>query len=142
VLNDRGPDPLADFEGYLDRGVKSAVVIGSPGYPPEPEETRARLRADFERSYSPVGFLRQYAAAAASPDRRPKIAGIKAPTVVIHGSADPLVPLAGGQDTAANIPGAELKVIEGMGHDFPPALFDTVVEAIMGAVQRAKAEAV
>lgn len=141
VLNDRGPDPLVDFEGYLDRGVKSAVVIGSPGYPPQPEETRARLRADFERSYSPVGFLRQYAAAAASPDRRPKIATIKAPTVVIHGSADPLVPLAGGQDTAASIPGAELKVIEGMGHDFPPALFDTVVEAIMVAVQRAKAEA-
>ena len=141
VLNDRGPDPLVDFEGYLERGVKSAVVIGSPSYPPAPEETKARLRADFERSYSPVGFLRQYAAAAASPDRRPKIATIKAPTVVIHGSADPLVPLAGGQDTAANIPGAELKVIEGMGHDFPPALFDTVVEAIMVAVERAKAEA-
>jgi pimeloyl-ACP methyl ester carboxylesterase len=141
VLNDRGPDPLQDFEGYLERGVKSAVVIGSPAHPPTPEETKARLKADFERSYCPEGFQRQYAAAAASPDRRPVLANITAPTVVIHGSADPLVPLAGGQDTAANIPGAELKVIEGMGHDFPPALYDTIVDAIMVAVNRAKAEA-
>src|SRR5690242_4192706 len=47
VLNDRGPDPLQDFEGYLERGVKSAAVIGSPAYPPTPEETKARLKADF-----------------------------------------------------------------------------------------------
>ena len=142
VLNDRGPDPLQDLEGYLDHAVKGAYVVGSPGYPPDAAATRERIRGDFERSYSPLGFMRQYAAAAASGDRRPKLATITAPTVVIHGAADPLVPLAGGQDTAASIPGAELRVIEGMGHDFPPALFDTVVEAIMVAVQRAKAEAV
>jgi len=141
VLNDRGPDPLVDFEGYLDHSVKGAVVVGSPGFPPDIEETRLRIKNDFNRSYSPAGFQRQYAAAAASPDRRPKLAAITAPTVVIHGSEDPLVPLAGGQDTAASIPGAELVVVEGMGHDFPPALFDTVVEGIMKAVSRAKAEA-
>ena len=141
VLNDRGPDPLADFEGYLDHAVKGAYVVGSPGYPPDAQATRDRIKSDFERSYSPLGFQRQYAAAAASPDRRPKLAQITAPTVVIHGAADPLVPLAAGQDTAKNIPGAELRVIEGMGHDFPPALYDTVVDAIMVAVGRAKAEA-
>ena len=63
-----------------------------------------------------------------------------APTVVIHGAADPLVPLAGGQDTAASIPGAKLRVVEGMGHDLPPALFDEIVEGIMSAVTRARAE--
>jgi len=141
VLNDRGPDPLTDFEGYLDHAVKGAFVVGSPGYPPDADETRTRIRNDFNRSYSPAGFQRQYAAAAACPDRRPKLATIKAPTVVIHGAADPLVPLASGQDTAASIPGAELRVIEGMGHDFPPALHDAVVEGIMCAVARAKAEA-
>jgi pimeloyl-ACP methyl ester carboxylesterase len=141
VLNDRGPDPLVDFEGYLDHAVKGAFVVGSPGYPPDPEATRERIRNDFNRCYAPQGFQRQYAAAAASPDRRPKLATIKAPTVVIHGAVDPLVPLAGGQDTAANIPGAELRVIEGMGHDLPPALFDTLVDGIMRAVERAKAEA-
>ena len=89
----------------------------------------------------PVGFSRQYAAAMVSPDRRPKLATITAPTVVIHGADDPLVPLTGGEDTAKSIPGAELKVIAGMGHDFPPALYDTVVDAIMVAVNRAKVEA-
>jgi pimeloyl-ACP methyl ester carboxylesterase len=141
VLNDRGPDPLVDFEGYIDHAVKGAFVVGSPGYPPDPEATRERIRNDFNRCYAPQGFQRQYAAAAASPDRRPKLATIRAPTVVIHGAVDPLVPLAGGQDTAANIPDAELRVIEGMGHDLPPALFDTLVDGIMRAVERAKAEA-
>jgi pimeloyl-ACP methyl ester carboxylesterase len=141
VINDRGPDPLTDFEAYLDHAVKGAVVVGSPGYPPDAAETRLRIRNDFNRSYSPAGFQRQYAAAVASPDRRPKLSTIKAPTVVIHGAQDPLVPLAGGQDTAASIPGAELVVVEGMGHDFPPPLFDAVVDGIMKAVTRAKAEA-
>ena len=138
VLNDRGPDPLLDFEGFLEHSVKGAFAIGSPGYPPDPEETKLRVRNDFNRSYSPAGFQRQYAAAAASPDRRPKIATIKTPTVVIHGADDPLVPLTGGQDTADNIPGAELVVIPGMGHDFPAPLYDTVVDGIMKAVNRAK----
>jgi pimeloyl-ACP methyl ester carboxylesterase len=141
ILNDRGPDPREDFEGFLDRAVLGAQVIGSPAHPPNPDDIRARSKADFERSYCPEGFQRQYAAAMASPDRRPKLATIKAPTVVIHGADDPLVPLAGGEDTAANIPGAELRVIPGMGHDFPAALYDTVVEGIMAAVSRAKAEA-
>jgi pimeloyl-ACP methyl ester carboxylesterase len=138
VLNDRGPDPLVDFEGYLAHSVKGAFAVGSPGYPPDPEETKLRIRNDFNRSYSPAGFQRQYAAAAASPDRRPKLATIKAPTVVIHGADDPLVPLTGGQDTAASIPGAALVVIPGMGHDFPPPLYDTIVDGIMQAVNRAK----
>jgi len=141
VLNDRGPDPLQDFEGYLNHAVKGALVVGSPAHPPTSDEIRERSKNDFNRSYYPLGFQRQYAAAVVSPDRRPKLAKIKAPTVVIHGAADPLVPLTGGQDTAANIPGAELRVIEGMGHDFPPALHDAVVEGIMCAVARAKAEA-
>jgi pimeloyl-ACP methyl ester carboxylesterase len=140
VLNNRGPDPREDFEGYLDHSVKGAYVVGSPGFPPDEQQLRERSRSDFERSYSPQGFTRQYAAAAASPDRRPKLATITAPTVVIHGAVDPLVPLAGGKDTAENIPGAELRVIEGMGHDLPPALYDTLVDGIMAAVNRAKAE--
>jgi pimeloyl-ACP methyl ester carboxylesterase len=140
VLNNRGPDPSADLEGFLAHSARGAAVIGSPAYPPEPEALRERTLADFRRSYYPPGFARQYAAAVACPDRRPKLATIKAPTVVIHGAADPLVPLAGGQDTAAAIPGAELKVIEGMGHDLPPALFDEIVEGVMVAVAKARAE--
>jgi pimeloyl-ACP methyl ester carboxylesterase len=141
VLNNRGPDPTQDLEGFLAHSIKSAAVIGSPAYPPDPEEIRRRSLSDFQRAYNPAGFARQYAAAMASPDRRPKLATITAPTVVIHGAADPLVPLAGGKDTAENIPGAELIVIEGMGHDLPPGLWDEIVDGIMRAVTRAKAEA-
>lgn len=141
VLNDRGPDPLVDLEGFLAHSEKGAGVIGSPGYPPAPGEVRERALNDFRRCYYPLGFARQYAAAMVSPDRRPKLAKITAPTVVIHGAEDALVPLAAGKDTADNIPGAELRVIPGMGHDFPPALYDILADGIMRAVERAKAEA-
>ncbi|MET0273281.1 MAG: alpha/beta hydrolase, partial [Phenylobacterium sp.] len=141
VLNDRGPDPATDLEGFLAHSFKGAVAIGSPGYPPDPATQREQALASYNRSFYPPGFARQYAAALASADRRPKLAGITAPTVVIHGADDPLVPLTGGQDTAENIPGAELVVIPGMGHDFPPQLYDTVVEAIMTAVERARSPA-
>lgn len=141
VLNNRGPDPAQDLEGYVAHSYKGAQVVGSPAYPPDPALHRERTLHDLNRSYYPPGFARQYAAAVACPDRRPKLATIKAPTVVIHGAADPLVPVEGGRDTASNIPGAELRVIEGMGHDLPPALFDEIVDGILRAVERAKVEA-
>ncbi len=139
VLNNRGPDPLVDLEGYLDHAVKGALVVGSPGFPATPEDIRQRSLADFHRNYYPAGFGRQYAAAMACPDRRPKLATITAPTVVVHGAADPLVPLAGGKDTAENIPGAELVVIEGMGHDVPAPLYAAIADGVLRAVERSKA---
>ena len=110
----------------------------SSKYPPDPEQVRAQSLADFKRSYYPVGFQRQYAAVMASPDRRPKLAKITAPTVVIHGADDPLVPLAGGEDTAANIPGAELIVVPGVGHEMPKPVEGEFVAGILKAVSRAK----
>jgi pimeloyl-ACP methyl ester carboxylesterase len=77
----------------------------------------------------------------ANGDRRPKLAKISTPTVVLHGEADPLVPVEGGRDTAANIPGAELRIIPGMGHDIPAALYDAIVEAICRAAERSRAPA-
>ncbi len=140
VLNERGPTPTEDLEGYLDHAVKSAKTIGSPGYPFDEATIRANAKRDAERSFYPVGFLRQYAAVMASPERRAKIAGITAPTVVIHGDADPLVPVTGGRDTAEHIPGADLRVIPGMGHDIPPALYDTIIDGVMSAVTRSKSK--
>jgi pimeloyl-ACP methyl ester carboxylesterase len=141
VLNTPAPNPNADIEGYLASALASARVIGSPGYPVNEAEHRAFATSNVQRSYYPVGFLRQYAAVLASPDRRPKLATIKAPSLVIHGEDDPLVPVEAGKDTAAHIPGAELLLIPGMGHDVPPALYDTLVDAIARVAQRAKAEA-
>jgi pimeloyl-ACP methyl ester carboxylesterase len=97
-------------------------VIGSPGF----QQHAAQLRPHFERvarrGLYPAGTSRQLAAILASGDRRALLHGITAPTLVIHGADDPLVRIAGGRDTAANIHGARLKIIPGMGHDFPPAL--------------------
>ncbi len=141
VLNDRGPDPLTDLDGYLAHSLIGAQAIGSKGYPFDPVASRERSLSDFKRSYYPAGFARQYAGVVASPDRRAKLATITAPTVVVHGDIDPLVPVEGGQDTAKHIPGAELRIIPGMGHDFPPELYETIVEAIVAAATRAKATA-
>ena len=141
VLNNRGPDPTVDLEGYLDHAVKGSRAIGSPGYPADDAAVRERSLNDFRRAYYPLGFTRQYAAAAASADRRPKLAGITAPTVVIHGDGDPLVPVEGGRDTAENIPGSELRIVPGMGHDFPPQVFGEIADGIMRAVERSKASA-
>ena len=76
----------------------------------------------MRRSYRPDGFARQHIAIQTAPSRVRKLRSVRAPTLVLHGSDDPLVPLAGGEDTAANIPGAHLRVVPGMGHFLPEAL--------------------
>lgn len=114
----------------VDHGVRIIRTIGSPGYPADEERLRANVTRDFRRSFYPAGMPRQLAAIIADGDRRQRLAGVRAPTLVIHGEGDPLVPLAGGEDTAAHIPGAALKTIPGMGHDLPLALVDEIAEAI------------
>ncbi|KTE19088.1 alpha/beta hydrolase [Sphingopyxis sp. H050] len=119
-----------DPEALIAYSVNAARVIGSPDYPAAEERLQRRVRSDFERGWYPQGVARQMAAIVADGDRRPMLKSIKAPTLVIHGEADPLVPIAGGRDTAENIPGARLLTIPGMGHDLPLALVDTLAGAI------------
>ncbi|WGM37446.1 alpha/beta hydrolase [Caulobacter sp. NIBR1757] len=140
ALSTPAPSPHDDMEGFLAAGLKTAHIVGSPGHVDE-AALRERMAADVQRSYYPAGFMRQYAAVLASPDRRPKLKGVKAPTVVIHGDADTLVNVAGAHDTAENIPGAELLIIPGMGHDVPPVFWGQIVEAIEAVASKAKAEA-
>lgn len=132
------PAPHArDTEAIVTRGVKTYETIGSPGFPTDEETLREWVTRDAERAYYPAGVMRQMAAVLTNGDRRPKLRRIKAPTVVLHGSDDPLVPVAAGEDTAANIEGAELRIVEGMGHDMPLALIDTIADAIVAAAERA-----
>ncbi len=121
-----------DPEALIAHSKRIARVIGSPGYPPNEERLDLRVRADFARSYHPAGFMRQTAAIIADGDRRRRLRGVVAPTLVIHGQDDPLVPMAGGVDTAKHIAGARLEVIPGMGHDLPLALVDTMADLIAG----------
>ncbi len=122
----------ADVNVMVEFGVNAARIVGSPAYPAAEERLRARVRSDFERSFSPFGMMRQMAAVVANGDRRARLAGVTAPTLVIHGEADPLVPVEGGKDTAAAIPGAQLKLIPGMGHDLPVELVETIADAVAG----------
>jgi len=141
VLTTRAPDPGKDIEAYIEHALQSARTIGSPGYPFDEKIMRERLRADVLRCYEPAGVARQLAAIVANGDRRPKLANIKAPVVVVHGDSDPLVPMTGGKDLAANVPGAELRIVPGMGHDLPPELYDTLVDAIVRAAERSRVSA-
>jgi pimeloyl-ACP methyl ester carboxylesterase len=127
-----------DLEAIVAHGMRAQKTIGSPAYPASDAELRARIEEDFHRAYYPDGFSRQMAAIIASGDRREALKKIIAPTVVLHGADDPLVPIDGGRDTAANIGGAELRVVPGMGHDLPVQLFPVVIEAIEAAAARAR----
>jgi pimeloyl-ACP methyl ester carboxylesterase len=138
-LNTPAPDPNKDLEGFLKSAVEGAKVMASR-YTPNTAQVREQALSDFKRSYYPVGFQRQYAGVLASPDRRTKLNGVTAPTVVIHGADDPLVPVEGGRDTAENIPGAELRVIPGVGHEMPQAVQGEFIDGILAAVKRSKAK--
>jgi pimeloyl-ACP methyl ester carboxylesterase len=130
--------PADDLDAIATRGAYISKVIGSPGFPTDESTRREASVADAQRSYYPVGAARQMAAIASNGDRRAKLAKITAPTVVLHGADDPLVPVQGGRDTAANIAGAELRIIEGMGHDCPVALVPVFADAITAAAERSR----
>ncbi|KIF82558.1 alpha/beta fold hydrolase [Noviherbaspirillum autotrophicum] len=126
------PDNPRDINSVIDYFVKMFRVIGSPGHPTPEAELRRRVAQSVRRNVCPGGSARQIMAVAASGDRVALLRTIKAPSLVIHGSDDPLVPIACGRDTARWIPNATMHEIEGMGHDFPPAL-DAVLSDLIGA---------
>ena len=111
---------------------KLLTLIGSPAYPAQPEVLRQRLLASVQRAYRPAGTARQLMAVAADGDRTAMLALIKSGTQIIHGQADPLVPVAAGHDLAAHIQGARLGIVAGMGHDLPAQLLPRFAEAIAG----------
>ena len=122
-----GTGPQAIVDHYL----KLFKVIGSPGFPLDEASLRERVLAATQRSFHPIGTLRQMVAIAADGSRADELKNITAPTLVIHGKADPLVPFACGQDTARRIPGARLVAVEGMGHDLPPGVVERILEPLL-----------
>ena len=122
---------------YIDHHVELSKVIGSPGFPFDEAAVRARGARTFDRGVSPAGVARQFVAILASGNRKPALASLRIPTLVIHGAADPLVPIAGGRDTAEAVPGAEFLEIEGMGHDLPREAWPRLVDAITKHAARA-----
>jgi len=132
------PDALATLtasppttrDEAMDQGATTWRIIGSPGYPFDESAVRERAGAAYDRAFHPAGNARQLAAIIAQPDRTAALAQVTAPSLVIHGDADPLMDPSGGKATAAAIPGAQLELVAGMGHDLPSALIDELVTTL------------
>lgn len=130
-----------DRATYIEQSARTWALIGSPGFPISVEETRARAGETYDRGISTSGAIRQMQAILAQPDRTRPLHEVRVPTMVIHGLADRLVHVSGGRATAHAIPGAELLLIPGMGHDLPEALWPTLADGIERTARRAEPEA-
>jgi pimeloyl-ACP methyl ester carboxylesterase len=130
-------NPPREREAAIERVVKTFKVIGSPGYPFEEERVRELAGRSFDRGHSQAGIARQLHAITASGDRTQGLRKLDLPALVIHGKNDLLVNPSGGRATAKAIPGARLKVIDGMGHDLPRALWPGFAEEIAANAARA-----
>lgn len=117
------------------------TAIGSPAWPVDATRLRAIGELAFQRGMNPRGFLRHFAAVLASGDRKRKLPSCNVPTLVIHGSRDPMFPLRAGRDMARMVPNATWLPIAGMGHDLPPALWPVLVSAIARHAERAESRA-
>jgi len=126
LLRPRPRDP----EAAVRQMVEFFKLVGGSDYPASDAELKAKIERSVRRSYRPDSFARQLLAIQTAPSRVPMLHGVRAPTLVLHGSDDPLVPPVGGEMTAAAIPGARLRIVPGMGHFLPEALVPLLVEEI------------
>jgi len=117
-------------EAYIENAVKTGKILYGSGFPYDEARGRELTGKAFDRCYYPSGFGRQLLAIMANGNRKPKLASVTVPTLIIHGGDDPLVPLAGGKDTHDAIPGSELIIIDGMGHSLPPETWTQITDAI------------
>ena len=130
--------PPRDRERYVDAVVRTFEVIGSPAYPPDEDRLRELVASGFDRGHNPAGGARQLHAITASGDRSRRLRGIRAPTVVIHGTRDPLVRPGAGRSVAAAIPDSRLVMVPGMGHDLPRQLWPLICREIVANARRAR----
>ena len=126
----RGPPPTTRDE-IIDLSVQTFGVIGTPGEDHNTNGMRDRITRSYDRNYNPAGVARQMSAIVASGDFRKRTRSVKAPTLVLHGTADPLVPIEGGRDIAKLVRGARMEELEGMGHDVPPRFLPKMTQLML-----------
>ena len=136
MMTKPAPNPFEDEAGFLANNLSFAKRIAGTGYPFEADAHRALILEEVKRTYDPGSVGRQIAAIAVSGDRRPRLATLKVPVLVIHGVDDPLFVPACGEDTASAIPGAELMLVDGMGHDLPHQLYKVITDGIERTARR------
>ena len=123
--------PPTDREGYIEDYIERWRVLNGQELPYDEEVARELAAGIFDRGLNPPGFARQLTAVIADGSRKQTLKTVVVPTLVIHGDADPLVPVECGIDTANSVPGSELLIIEGMGHTFPRQVWAKVIDAIV-----------
>ncbi len=124
-------------EAYIATNAVVWGMIGSPDFPTDPDVLRQRGEDTFDRGVSASGVLRQMLAILTQPNRTLRLRTLQMPTLVIHGMADKMVHVSGGRATASAIPGAELVLVDGMGHDLPTDLYESFVDGIRRTADRA-----
>ncbi len=130
--------PPEGREAYVDYMLKLYKTIAGPGFPFDEAWHRKLAGRSYDRAFYGPGKARQFVAILAQGNRKPRLASITAPALVIHGADDPLVPVSGGRDSAEAIPGAELMIIDGMGHDMPHgSAWPRIVEAVAAHIRKA-----
>lgn len=127
ILLTKPPTGRTEYIVYM---LKSWRVLHCPKFPFDDEYWREFISRAYDRNFYPAGISRQLAAILAIGNRKEQLKAVKVPTLVIHGYADPLVPVEGGIDTAEAVPEAELLIIEGLGHDIPLEVFSQIIDAI------------
>lgn len=132
------PDPRVDEQGFVTASVAALRALGSPGFPIAEDRLRAFALEPARRSYYPEGTFRLLAAGRAAPDRSEALSKLSIPTLVMHGSDDPIIPVACGRDIARLIPGSYFVEIDGFGHDLPPQLADTFASVVALNARRAR----
>lgn len=129
-------------EDRIAASINTWKVLGSPGFPATEAELRKNAERDADRvAYEPTGVARQMAAIVAAQPRNEKLKGVKAPTLVLHGADDPIIPSPAGEDTAASVPGAQLTIVPGMAHDFTELLTPVYLKHIGDFVQKVEGRA-
>ena len=125
--------PPEDRQAYIEFGTKLFKTISGSGFPYDEQWLRNHVAKAYDRSYCPEGSARQLVAIIAQNNRKPALASISTPTLVIHGTDDPLVRVECGKNTAAAIPDAKLMIIDGMGHDLPHGgAWPQIIDAVSG----------
>lgn len=133
-----GP-PARKGEEVIAQSLRARRAVASTGFAIDEAEIAARAGLAFDRGHDPLGTARQAVASVASGDRSALLARLRVPTLVIHGLSDRLCDVSGGRATAAAIPGAELWLVEGLGHDLPPGFRTELARRIAAHVKRAEA---
>jgi pimeloyl-ACP methyl ester carboxylesterase len=122
--------PVTTHDEYIVRYAQTWKILRGGSFPEDEALDRSRAERTYERGLNPAGVGRQLRAILASGSRKERLRAVKAPTLVIHGTVDPLVRPEGGKDTAASIPGAKLLLVERMGHALPIPMWPQIIDAI------------